>query len=204
MSVLCIVQARLKSTRIENKMLLKLGGETLIARAWRVACEAFGAECCVVAIPTGDWNGPLGEELRRIGASVYLCNKDENDVVWRFYMACIDWMMRTCVKDTPLCVRYTPDDYRKSAEALRQTADGHVLPIEIGGEAFSFRDLLTAQITAKGEREHVTYAIAGARRLLGEVPIRHPAPPNDGLPWTIDTPEQYAAACARYERERVG
>src|SRR5690242_10612729 len=38
---LCIIQARLDSTRLERKMLLTLNGETLIARAWRIACEAF-------------------------------------------------------------------------------------------------------------------------------------------------------------------
>lgn len=192
---LAIIQARLHSTRLPNKMLQSLGGETLVARSFRIACEAFGPEHVVAAIPKSDESGPLGEELRRIGAAIFACDHDENDVVWRMYMAYIDWTVRTNDRHSPLIVRITPDDPWKTPAALHRTVEGHVQPIEIGGEAFSFGELLAAQMNVKGEREHVTYAIRDARRAIGHVPIVHPpCPPGC---WTIDTPEQLDAARAK-------
>ena len=68
-------------------MLLTLNGETLIARAVRMATEYFGTQSVVVTIPKADENGPLGEELDRIGAIVLAWEGAEWDVLGRFWTA---------------------------------------------------------------------------------------------------------------------
>lgn len=178
---LCIIQARLNSTRLPGKMLLTLGDETLIARAWRVACEAFRPSNCVVMIPQGDVNGPLHEELRRIKARVFpsiAC--DHADVLGGFYACAHTYRWHP----DSVIVRYTPDDCFKTPYALRAVAEGRRLPVEEGGEAFTLAMLDHAQtnVTDLFKREHITDAL---------FPFRLPSPAH-GM--TIDTLEQYEDA----------
>lgn len=201
---LCIVQARYHSTRLPGKMLLTLGDETLIARGVRLACEAFDAAHVVVAIPKADEPGPLGDELRRIGATIFAWEGVENDVLGRFH-ACAHayrWHPESVI------VRYTPDDPFKSVEGLRRVAAGERLPVEIGGEAFTLGTLDEAQRTASSQyhtwvgdtpvviakspnpREHITHALFPTL----------PPPPPPGV-WTIDCQADLDAARERIARE---
>lgn len=183
---LCIIQARLKSTRLANKMLLTLPGpdgqeETLIARGYRLACEAFGKAHVVVAIPAGDEAGPLGEELRRIGADVFAWSGSEADVLGRFH-ACAH--SRRWHPDSVI-VRYTPDDHRRDPAGMRRVASGERLPVPIGGEAFTLAQLSSAheRIQDMHRREHLSYALFCTHAM--EIP--------PGV-WSIDTAEDIAAA----------
>ncbi len=188
---LCIIQARYHSTRLEGKMLLKLGDETLIHRAWRLACEAFGADNCVIAYPMGDENTPLADEVRRIGAN-WDCTFPgvDADVLGRFYHVShkLRWHPDSVI------VRYTPDDPFKTVEGLRRVANGERLPVEIGGEAFTLAmlDAAHGDTFYPGDLEHITHAL-----FPGSPP---PPAPSDDV-WTVDTPEDYARAIARYERD---
>ena len=130
---LCIIQARLESTRLPRKMLLPLGGETIIARGWRLACEAFGKENCVVAIPATEGNLPLYHEVVRIGATYFQFHGDERDVMERFHR-CAHWYRW---RPDNVIFRWTPDDFRKAPEMCRRVAVGERLPVEQGGEAFT-------------------------------------------------------------------
>jgi spore coat polysaccharide biosynthesis protein SpsF (cytidylyltransferase family) len=181
---LCIIQARYHSTRLPGKMLLTLGGETLIARAWRIACEAFGAENCVVAFPMTDAASPLGDELRRIGVNAFPFVGDEDDVLSRFYFCAhtLRWHPDSVI------VRYTPDDPFKSVDGLRRVARGERGPVEQGGEAFTLAMLDEAN-NRDVAREHITHAL-------------FTTPPPDTPPgvWTIDTQADYDAAKAMIEQ----
>jgi spore coat polysaccharide biosynthesis protein SpsF (cytidylyltransferase family) len=187
---LCIVQARYHSTRLPRKMLLPFGDETLIARAVRIARDAFGPEHVVVAIPASDEPGPLGEELRRIGAPLFAGPGPEADVLARL-SACAH---RYRWHPSSVIVRYTPDDPFKQVDALRRVAAGERLPVELGGEAFTLAmlDAALAQVPSTSPaREHITDAL---------FPSRLPQLPDPG--WTIDTEDDYRAAlCAQTTRE---
>lgn len=220
---LCIIQARYGSTRLPGKMLLKIGGESLIARAWRIACEAFGEANVVVAIPECDLESALHAELRRINANVRTAiGVASDDVLGRFYEVAhsMRWHPDSVI------VRYTPDDWRKNVAALRRVAGGTREPVEIGGEAFTL-----AQLDAAHERERATRPISGdcslvrgddgtatgcrcgrpvswtgydgtaehfnTRREHITYALFHcpaPEPPDDGLPWSIDTEADLIAA----------
>jgi spore coat polysaccharide biosynthesis protein SpsF (cytidylyltransferase family) len=182
---LCIIQSRLKSTRLEEKMLLKLGGETLIARAWRLAVEAFGQANVVVAIPAKDDAGPLGAELRRVKATVFAWDGDEHDVLGRFWFCAHRYRWHP---DTVI-VRWTPDDWNKQPTMCLRVVAGERLPVEQGGEAFTLEmlDVANSVTQDKYKREHITYALFGA----------HDAPKVPRLPkgyWTIDDQADFRAA----------
>jgi glutamate-1-semialdehyde 2,1-aminomutase len=182
---LAIVQARLKSTRLPNKMLLKLGDETLIARAVRLTSFTFGAEHTVVAIPFPDWDGPLGDELRRIGAQVSTWFGAEHDVLGRFHHTAHSYRWHP----DSVIVRITPDDPWKRPDEMLRVARGERRPVEWGGEAFTLAQLDVAhgRTDSVADREHITHALFAV-----------PGPRMGNGNWTIDTPEQYAQAVADY------
>lgn len=198
---LCIVQARYHSHRLPGKMLMTLGGETLIARGYRIACEAFGKENVIVAIPMSDTISPLADELDRIGARMMAWDGDESDVLGRFHHVAhrFRWSPDSVI------VRYTPDDPFKTVDGLRRVAAGERLPVEIGGEAFTL-----AQLDAARERwrhagditahpSSLAYEMASNREHISYALFDTPAPPAPPGIWSIDTRDDYLAALARIE-----
>ncbi len=202
---LCIIQARYHSTRLPGKMLLKLGDETLIARGYRIACEAFGKENVVVATPADIVSTPLADELKRIGAEVFHYEGAENDVLGRFHQCAHRYRWQP---DTVL-VRYTPDDPLKDVALLRRVAAGERLPVEIGGEAFTLAMLDAAHHRFLVRNRSMNDDAWEARVALCREHISHalfpnspppPCPPGDW--WTVDTMEQLEAA-RRYLADRT-
>jgi spore coat polysaccharide biosynthesis protein SpsF (cytidylyltransferase family) len=176
---LCVIQARHHSQRFPGKMLAKLGNETLIARGHRMACEVFGEANVVVAIPADDAAGPLGDELRKIGATVFPWSGDEADVLSRFWACAHTYRWH---RDAVI-VRWTPDDPFKDPQKVRAVVEGVRHPAELGAEAFTLAMLDEAHEriqrpdTAAGTaREHITHA------LFPTLP-----PPAPAGVWTIDT-----------------
>lgn len=186
---LCIIQARYHSTRLPGKMLFTLddpvhGTETLIARGWRLACEAFGREQVVIAMPKSDILGPLWDEIQRIGAqSFFPDHAREADVLGRFY-ECANF-----AGATGTIVRWTPDDPMRDPGMCQLVANGQRYPVELGGEAFSFKQLCEAQAC--------TPPLSNWREHIGHNPWLFP----DGYPeryavpgYTIDTQADLDAA----------
>ena len=190
MKPLCIVQARIDSSRIEEKMLAEVGGKPLVWYATHAAARAFPGST-VVACPAKD-EKRLARAITKAWEfdqaplpNFFGSKRAEFDVLGR---------MRDCAERYrwhPDCVivRVTPDDAFKDWFCLRDMAHGVRHPIEIGGEACTLGDLrgwdddflvgMDDEIVAP--REHVGHLIAAK---YGKAP---PAPP--GL-YTIDTPEQ--------------
>lgn len=183
-ATMCIIAARSQSTRLERKMLRLIGGETLLERGHRLACEAFGKENVVIAMMHNDLT--LFREAVRIGAQIFEYHGEERDVLGRFHAAAhrYRWHPQSVLH------RWTCDDPFKSVEACRRVAAGERLPVELGGEAFTLAMLDDAHMiwNAPECREHITHAL---------FPNSPPPPCPPGDWWTIDTPEQLAAARAK-------
>src|SRR3990167_1499277 len=79
---LAIIQARLHSTRLPNKMLLPLGDTTVLGYAWRTAYEFF--DDVIVAVPAGDYERLC--EVLQDHANVFPYVGDEADVLGRFHV----------------------------------------------------------------------------------------------------------------------
>jgi len=198
---LAIIQARMGSTRLPGKMLLPVNGEPLVVRVWRLTCRAVGPHNVIVAVPGSEENRPLLAELARVKADVFVYAGPENDVLGRFHQCAHTYRWHP----DSVILRVTADDPWKDPSMMKRVIGGERLPVELGGEAFTLRmlDLALAQVmqwseanpwergegqfTAEDLREHLTYAIFAHDA---------PSPPDLGIPWSIDTQEEYDAVVA--------
>ena len=177
---LAIVQARMGSTRMPNKMIRPLAGRPLIWWAWRRAVEAFGEDNVVVAMPASEENNVLAEMVKNFGGKVFRWNGDENDVLGRFYYCAhsLRWHPSSVI------CRVTPDDPRKDPKLMKEVSWGVRHPVELSCEATTLQELsiLHATVTELEAREHLTLILS---------PVPPPAAPA-GV-WTVDTEFQLAA-----------
>lgn len=187
---LAIIQARYNSKRLPGKVLMPLGGKSLLQRVWETTVTAFGAGNTIVATCANEWNQPIIEACTRMGAECFAWEGEENDVLGRFYVCAHRYRWHP----ESIIVRVTPDDAFKEASLMKQVAfNGIRLPVEQSCEAFTLKQLdaahaRTPRVTgytvvgaplADGQnREHITYA------LFPTLPPK--APPRD-LPYSIDT-----------------
>lgn len=179
---LAIIQARLGSTRLPGKVLMEVGGRSLVKRAWDACCEAFGAEHTVFTVPAGDTE--LIEHIEAFGGRVELWTGDENDVLGRFWAVAHKYRWHP----DSVVFRCTPDDVFKDPAQMVRVANGERLPVETGGEAWKLArlDAWNIRIGHTGDREHIGHLIPG------EPPA---SPEGDG--WTVDTMEDLEAARKR-------
>ena len=166
-------------------MLLELHGETLIARAVRLAGEAFGAGNVVVAIPQGDIGTPLHAHLQKMHVAAVPVPVPENDVLARF------WYVAHLFRWHPdsVIVRWTPDDPFKEPKLCKRVALGERLPVELGAEAFTLAMLDAAVVSyavnhMHPNREHITHALFPT--------LPPPALLASDRQLTVDTPEDWA------------
>lgn len=101
---LCIIQARLGSTRLPNKMLTLVAGHPVLWYGWHTACDLYGPESVVIACPEPDFD-PIHRAISQ--AQVFGYTGDENDVLGRFHACAHKY------RSHPLTtiIRVTPDDF---------------------------------------------------------------------------------------------
>ena len=85
MKRLGIIQARMGSSRLLNKMLLILHGHSIIEWVIKRTTKSCLLDDLVVAIPDTPENDVLEVEILKFGVKVF--RGDENDVLSRFYFA---------------------------------------------------------------------------------------------------------------------
>lgn len=191
--MICTIQARMQSTRLPGKMLLTLNGETIIARAWRTACEAFGEAHVIVALPTEGAAGmPLINELHRINARYLVYGGAGRDVLGRLVFLC------DCLglNDDTAIVRYTPDDVFKDVESLQRVAAGdYTVPVEQGGELMTAGWLRRMHSVIEEFSIMPTKNCMIYREHIGLLLPQRPEPP-DGQVWEINSREDYNRAVA--------
>lgn len=139
---LAIIQARLGSARLPNKMLLPVGGIPLIRRAWEDTSALFGITNTVVAIPAGPENEPLRAACG-VGAIVFSWDGPESDVLGRLH-ACANHYRQDLAD---VIARITPDD----------------VPVDPLRERFTLGWLNDAHATVTDPvlREHVGHLLPG-------------------------------------------
>lgn len=158
--VLCIVQARLTSTRLPNKVFKQLQGKSIIELLYERLCLAKTVDKIVFAIPDNQDNASLYEYLKERGIEAFLGS--ELDVFDRF-LKCgqkynPDWVVRaTC--DNPL-MDWTIID-KLVLRAQETNADYCSItgyPVGIVARVFNFHTFKTIDKSTltDSEIEHVT------------------------------------------------
>lgn len=160
---LCIVQARLTSTRLPNKVLIKLGqsNKTVLEHVYERFLQSKKIDKVVFAIPNTELNNPLEDFLKR--KTIPYFRGDENNVMSRFFECAKlykpEYLVRaTC--DNP-CVDWIMAD--NMIEYIDKTHLDYVMydnaPIGSGVEVFTYKSFEEVQRIASSEPEfeHVTY-----------------------------------------------
>ncbi len=157
--VLCVVQARLTSTRLPNKVLNKLAGsgKTVLEHVYNRLLEAKLIDKIIFAIPDTPLNDSLEQFLKESGLPYY--RGSEDDVLERIFLAAEPYSPEIVVRatcDNP-CVDWV------MADKMINNFDGYDYsypsnaPLGVGVELVSFKALKSAynEATKKSDREHV-------------------------------------------------
>lgn len=164
MSVLCIVQARMKSTRLPGKVMLPLGNGTVVEFLLNRLERSKEIDTILIATSTEKEDIPLTESIDELRFSIFLGG--ENDVLGRFHAAVqTDKEADTIVRITADCPLMDPAivdelvaEYAKGGADYVSNTGQRSYPDGMDVEVFSRTALEEAHSTARSvhEREHVT------------------------------------------------
>ena len=192
MRVATIIQARYGSTRLPGKVLMDLGGQSVLARVIERALAIPGSDVVGVAVPTGPQDDPVAAEAKRRGAVV--TRGSQADVLDRYWQAAqalkADAVMRI-TSDCPLIDPQVCGDlitlFKDSGADYGSINMPPTWPHGLECEVFSFAWLERAarEAVRPSDREHVSPFIRehpDARRMN----MPGPGPETVRHRWTLD------------------
>lgn len=195
--IIAVIQARVGSTRLPNKVLLDLEGKTVIEHVINRVSKSKLVSETVVATTVLDQDLKIVDLCSGIGVRVY--RGSENDVLDRFYQAAKQLNAGHIVRvtaDCPLIDHKVIDDVlslhlKKKSDYTSNTIK-ETFPDGEDVEAFTFGALKRAWQDAElpSEREHVTPYI---RNNPGIFQLENLSSPVDlsGKRWTLDEEKDY-------------
>ena len=163
MKVAGIIQARLGSTRLPNKMLLSLHGKPIIEWVIKRVKKSKNLDDIIVAIPNDKKNDILEKYIKNLGVNVF--RGSEDNVLERFYKSIEDkdfsHIVRICA-DNPLICPTEIDNlvsfYKKENPdyAYNHIPKNNLYPDGFGAEMISVELLkyLYNNVTKQSHKEH--------------------------------------------------
>lgn len=197
MSVLAVVQARMGSSRMPNKVMRPLGGMPMIEFLLRRLSRARRVGRIVLATSRDQRNDPLDAHVRSIGFDVV--RGSEADVLDRVHQAAARYRPDHVVRITGDCPLTDPElvdevvaAYETAGADYATNTNPPTYPDGLDVEVFSFAALeaAAAQATRPFEREHVTPFI----RESGRFTTWNVALAEDlsAERWTVDESDDFA------------
>jgi glutamate-1-semialdehyde 2,1-aminomutase len=204
MKTVAIVQARMGSTRLPNKVMKPIGGKPMIGILLDRLSRSKAVDQIVVATSVDKRNDPLADYVRGLRYEVY--RGSEDDVLDRYYQAALSVGATRVVRITgdcplidPALVDHVLNAFDRSAHDYVSNVDPPSYPDGLDIEVFTMEALRTAwKDAAKGfEREHVTPYL----RSSGRFRTANIANPEDfsAQRWTVDTPEDFSVVSAIFD-----
>lgn len=204
MKIVAIIQARMGSTRLPNKVMKPIGGVPMIELLLARLSKANEVDQIVLATSTDERNTPLAKHVQNLG---YTCVRgSESDVLDRYLVAA-----RQCKAD--IVVRITGDcpliDPVLVDEAVRRFKSAGVdylsnvspatYPDGLDTEVFSLQALERAgrETHEAFDHEHVTPYLRRAD-LFNQSAMLH-TQDLSGLRWTVDEPADFEVISEVFE-----
>ena len=211
MNVVLIIQARMGSSRLPGKVMLKLFGKTVLGHVIE-RCRAIpSVNKVIVASTDREEDNVIADECSTYG--VHCFRGSENDVLARYYWAAKDSNADTIVRITSDCPLLDPF---LSNEVICQFASDvsidycsndliETFPRGLNTEVFSFKALEFAyRHASKGyEREHVTPFIYENPDKFGISTLKSGIDYSNHR-WTLDTKEDWEFIHRVYEKLYTG
>jgi spore coat polysaccharide biosynthesis protein SpsF len=161
--VVTIIQARMGSARLPGKVLMDLGGRSVLARVVRRSMRAKSVTKTIVATTLESADDAIAAECQRLGVSCF--RGLEDNVLDRYYYAALNHAADVIVRvtsDNPLVDPDLIDDtietiFRAGADYANNRSP-RTYPQGLDVEAFTFAALQKAwhEATRAYEQEHVT------------------------------------------------
>ncbi|CAG1014271.1 partial adenosylcobinamide-phosphate guanylyltransferase, partial [Anaerolineae bacterium] len=197
MKVVALVQARMGSTRLPNKVMKPIGGIPMIELLLSRLSRAKEVDQIVVATSVDERNQPLVDHIHKLG---YACEQgSENDVLDRFVQAARKHEADVVVRITGDCPLV---DYELVDEVIRRFKSAGVdyfsninpptYPDGLDIEVCTFKALEQAShATCKPyDREHVTPYLRESGK-FSTAAMQH-GQDLSALRWTVDEPADFA------------
>lgn len=193
MKVVALVQARMGSTRLPNKVMRPIGGVPMIELLLQRLALSKEIDQIVVATSLDPRNDRLVGHVRKLG---YACEQgSENDVLGRFVQAAQAHQAGVVVRITGDCPLVDPelvDDvirrFKAAAVDYFSNVDPPTYPDGLDVEVFTFNALQRAgeEATKPFDREHVTPYLRESGRFK-TASLRY-SEDLSALRWTVDEP----------------
>ncbi len=207
MRTVAIIQARLGSTRLPGKVLLDLGGKTVLGRVVERVGRMKTVKDLVVATSSLESDDAIEAECRRLGVPCF--RGSEEDVLDRFRGAADTMEAEQCVRITADCPLIDPgvsDDIVAQFEAADPPVDyasnkiPQSFPRGLDTEVFSRYALDLAVKWAKKpyHRTHVTAYMYQTPEIFTMLSVVSDVD-RASWRWTLDTPEDLTFIRAVYE-----
>lgn len=197
MKVVAIVQARMGSTRLPNKVMKLIGGVPMIELLLLRLSRAKELTQIIVATSHDERNQPLVDHVRKLG---YACEQgSENDVLDRFLRAGQAHEADVVVRITGDCPLVSPElvdecicRFKVAGVDYLSNANPPTYPDGLDIEVCTFKALRQAsQETQKSyDREHVTPYLRESGRFK-TASVQH-SQDLSALRWTVDEPADFA------------
>jgi len=212
MKRVAIIQARMASSRLPDKVLLDIGGEPMLVRVYQRTQRARWVDQVVVATTTDPGDDPIAELCSSRGYPYV--RGSATDVLDRYYQAARQFDATVIVRITADCPLIDPDVIditvaalygRKPADLKRMGNDTplrdfaanrlpppwkRTYPIGLDTEVCTFEALEKAweQADQPHQREHVMPYLYEEEGRFRVVVVNH-EPDHGSLRWTVDTAE---------------
>lgn len=206
MKIVTIIQARMGSSRLPGKVLMDLGGGTVLSRVVQRSSRSKLATQTIVATTFLAKDDVVASECKRLGVAVF--RGSEANVLDRYYQAALQHEAAIVVRvtaDNPLVDPDLIDDVVRAILASHadyvNNRSPRFYPQGLDVEAFTFVALEQAWRQAKKqyEREHVTPYFYEHPELFDCVSVRGPFDCSHHR-WTLDTAEDLCVIREIYSR----
>jgi spore coat polysaccharide biosynthesis protein SpsF len=206
MNIVTIIQARVGSSRLPGKVLMDLGGETVLARVVGRLRRAKLVNEIVVATTDSGIDNAIVRECRRLEVSCF--RGSESDVLDRYYRTARSCEAEAVVRITSDCPVIDPQIVDETIRVFQQqrgdyasNAISRTYPRGLDAEAFTMAALEQAWREAHEphEREHVTPYFYEHPDLFHLVSLRARVDYSQ-YRWTLDTAEDLELLRAIYSR----
>ena len=194
-NIIIIVQARLTSKRFPNKVIKKIGKQTIVELILRRLKQVKKNNKVVFSIPANNKNKKLYEHLKKLKANIF--RGSEKNVLDRFYKTAIKFKATDIIRITADCPLVDPQSIDKLIDIyLKKKPDylnNALPPSHADGfdvEIFNFKTLELATKKAKSlfDKEHVTPFMKNSRTIKK---LRVQLLNNYGLKLSIDSNKDY-------------
>ncbi len=193
MNTICIIQARMGSTRLPGKVMMDISGKTMLQRTYERVSKAKGIDTTVVATSTLGMDDRLERYCATNGWPCFRGSAE--DVLDRYYLAAIEYEANAIVRITSDCPLIDPSVTDQVIHHFQQNdcdyaSNGfprRTFPRGLDTEVFSFRALEKSWHEDKdpATREHVTQYIQKNPQLFRLTGIMNPIDYSN-LRWTVD------------------